>query len=535
MKIMTLLQDGAAWAWHTSLIMAVPGMILLAFGVWRGFPSRWRMFFAAALLLRLLLPWVPELPGHPGVSLEKVIAGDVSKAYPATSNIASMEEDETMAPMVVHVVPDERRVSWQFVAAGIWALGVATAGVWLCGSHWLIRRWVSRNALAPDRQTVSLFRWSCERMGLQRRVGLVAMPGLATAAVSGWLKPIVLVPANLRQTHTEDEIRGILLHELAHVRRSDVLWSWLGLAACALHWFNPLAWLALRRFHADRELDCDRMALAKLTEPQRKAYAPALFKALECRVPGSSPALIPFFRRRHEIHTRILSIMKPAKSVIASLAALLLIPALAVLTLTKAGADTEGTSKEGDGEQVKTGPRDGETKREGARDGESRKEGPRDGETRKEGPRDGEGARKGPREGESNKKVSEALKASKGEAITLDVKGRGETVTVNGQTIAINALRGYFSEHRTSSVVVRADDEALFKAVHEVLDAARDNGIWNISFAGKDGNRIREGGDKVRRDGDAERKAGPRDGEGERKTGPRDGEVKKASERDGDR
>ena len=54
-------------------------------------------------------------------------------------------------------------------------------------------------------------------------------------------------------------------------RRNDVLWSWFGLAACSLHWFNPLVWLTLRRFHSDRELDCDRIALGKLTAPQRGA------------------------------------------------------------------------------------------------------------------------------------------------------------------------------------------------------------------------------------------------------------------------
>jgi hypothetical protein len=396
----------------------------------------------------------------------------------------------------------------------------------------MLRRWIRREAVAPDAMVLRLFRECCERVGVARRIGLIELPRISTAAVWGWLRPIVLVPANLSETHTPDEIRGILLHELAHVRRNDVLWSWFGLAACALHWFNPLVWLTLRRFHSDRELDCDRMALEKLTAPQRTSYAPALFKTLQAPVFATSAALVPFFRTRHEIHNRILTIMKPAKSLAATLAALLIIPTVSLLSLTKASADgekpanAEGAAKKGDGEQARTGPRDGEAKKSGprdgeakksgARDGEVKKEGARDGEVRKTGARDGEGARKiGARDGKSTRKSGEV--AADDKVVTLRVLGTGEEVSINGEKIATNRLRGYLSEHLTagSRVIVEAEETVLSKAVNEVLDAVRDNGVKNVSLTGKD----------ERNEGDRNRTTGPRDGDGEKKTGPRDGQA----------
>jgi beta-lactamase regulating signal transducer with metallopeptidase domain len=454
MNTMTWLQNGAAWAWHTSLVAAIPGTILLALGLWRGFPPRWRMFLAAALLLRLLLPWVPELPGYPDISFANVAPAVAEPSAAHAIQKRKSAKDETVTSMVTQAAPDETRVSWRSIAVGFWLLGVIGVGTWLCVSHGFIRRSVSRRAVTPDAEVAKLFRWACERMGLQQRVGLVAMPRITTAAVCGWLRPIVLVPRNLRQTHTNDEIRAILLHELVHVRRCDVLWSWLGLTACGLHWFNPLAWLALRRFHVDRELECDRMAIQNLTMQQRNAYAPALYKTLRIGASTMPAALVPFFRRKHEIHTRILTIMKPSKSLPTRLAAMLFIPILCVLTLTTGGADgkkpakkdvaeTPATSQQPQDERALTeskvpvlgdvpilgrlfekqlvkapedgakndsdavgdgkGARDGAKKKEGVRDGEAKKQGPRDGEVKKQGPRDGEVKKEGARDGEAKK------------------------------------------------------------------------------------------------------------------------------------
>jgi beta-lactamase regulating signal transducer with metallopeptidase domain len=524
MNTMTWLQEGAAWAWHTSLVVAIPGLILLVLGHWRGFSARWRMLFAAALLLRLLLPSVPELPGHPVSKIEHALA-----ATPTTETVTAAPRVEAQRAVVVlaeeSVTPavaavTSRPISRQAIVAVIWAIGVIGVGGWVVGSHWLIRRWVRRHAAAPDRHIAQLFQWSCNRMGFQRRVGLASMPRIATAAVCGWLRPIILVPANLRETHTDDEIRGILLHELAHVKRCDVFWSWLGLAACALHWFNPLAWLALRRFHSDRELDCDRMALDYLTVPQRNSYAPALFKTLQGPTLATSAALVPFFRHKHEIHTRILTIMKPSKSLIARLAALTIIPALTVLTLTTAGADDE--KKPGAAEETPVKKRDGDGgERKGPRDGEVKKEGPRDGEVKKEGARDGE-QKKVVRDGDGENPNKKVIRDGDGEAPVKKV--RDGDVKKEGA--------GEQSEAAQKRKVMRDGDGGERKGPRDgevKKEAPRDGEVK------KEGQRDGEKKKVVREgDGDGARKEkGPRDGEGEKK-GPRDGEVKKEGPRDGE-
>ena len=75
----------------------------------------------------------------------------------------------------------------------------------------------------------------------------------------GILRPTLLLPGCRRVAGRR--ARLVLLHELAHIRRWDFLTQSLGRLACALYWFNPLAWLALAQARAEQERACDDCVL----------------------------------------------------------------------------------------------------------------------------------------------------------------------------------------------------------------------------------------------------------------------------------
>ena len=77
----------------------------------------------------------------------------------------------------------------------------------------------------------------------------------------GVIRPTVVLPA-AADDWPDDRVRVVLLHELAHVRRRDCLTQAVADAACAVFWFNPLAWMAVRELRRERERACDDMVLA---------------------------------------------------------------------------------------------------------------------------------------------------------------------------------------------------------------------------------------------------------------------------------
>lgn len=71
----------------------------------------------------------------------------------------------------------------------------------------------------------------------------------------------------------------IPLHEKAHIRTFDNMWRIIAFLIVAVHWFNPLCWLFLKKFLADLELSCDERVLAKLGADRAKDYASSLLES----------------------------------------------------------------------------------------------------------------------------------------------------------------------------------------------------------------------------------------------------------------
>ncbi len=121
----------------------------------------------------------------------------------------------------------------------------------------------------------------------------------------GWRNPVVLLPVGLLELDPEAQ-RGILCHELLHVRRRDWLWALFEEAVRALLWFHPAVWMLLARIDLSREQVVDREVVRRTGS--RRAYLEALravaSRSWQAAVPG-----LPFFHRGH-LRERVIHLCK---------------------------------------------------------------------------------------------------------------------------------------------------------------------------------------------------------------------------------
>ena len=90
----------------------------------------------------------------------------------------------------------------------------------------------------------------------KRPVSVRQSDAVTVPMVWGLFRPVILFPADADSWQPQQQ-RAVLLHELAHIQRQDWLMQTMAQITCAVYWFNPLLWFAVRRMQAEAERACD--------------------------------------------------------------------------------------------------------------------------------------------------------------------------------------------------------------------------------------------------------------------------------------
>ena len=171
-----------------------------------------------------------------------------------------------------------------------WGIGVMIFALRLVGGAWRVRR-LRRTSTPVSSAWQKRLQALSEQMGLRRSVGLRQSDCVEGPVVAGWWRPVILVPAGLLSGLPPEQVEALLLHELAHVRRHDVLVGRLQAVVETLLFFHPATWWISQQVRQSREACCDDRAVRAGTD--RTVYARALTAVAERAVAGSTTAWAP--------------------------------------------------------------------------------------------------------------------------------------------------------------------------------------------------------------------------------------------------
>lgn len=196
--------------------------------------------------------------------------------------------------------------SWIFL---IWLSGVVmVSGRWLLG--WLSVKWLSRRSQEIiDEDWNALSENLSAELGLRQPVKLLRAETTTAPMTWGFFRPVILLPDNA-ETWPAARRRVVLLHELAHIKRGDLLSQLVAQIACAFYWFNPFTWLAARRLRIEREQACDDAVLN--TGAKASDYANHILEILRSlRFAKCSPSIAVAMAPCSQIENRLRAILNP--------------------------------------------------------------------------------------------------------------------------------------------------------------------------------------------------------------------------------
>jgi len=257
----------------------------------------------------------------PMIDPSRIEAGSDTSAIAPTTPTIEPAAAKPLSPPIVPVAS----LSWQGAVFLLWLAVVLTMGLLLLQRAIFVRGLVAQAKEANSMMADKLE--SCrERMGVKRKIGLKVSANASSPAVCGLFRPVILVPQNLASTLNPSQLRAVLLHELAHIRRGDL---WVNLAQTVLqiiYFYNPLLWLANSVIRRVREQAVDEMVLVAMGEKAQQ-YPQTLVDVakLAFKRPALSLRLIGVVESKSALAGRIKHILnrpmpKKAKRGILSLA-----------------------------------------------------------------------------------------------------------------------------------------------------------------------------------------------------------------------
>jgi beta-lactamase regulating signal transducer with metallopeptidase domain len=346
MNALAGVEEAFRWLLETTWQGAVTvGIILLAQFLLRNRLSRaWRHGLWFLLVARLLMPTTPRsalsifnLAKWPPPKPTAALAGPapVWHVNPAAQlPVAPAEVQGTQPPGMPAIRPETifephatislplpqaaaakpaviKSISASAVAAWIWAVGAIGLMLRFLILNERFRRRLGRHAQVSDAPLTQIFKECLESLQVRQRVKLIETEEVDSPAVYGLWRKQVLLPDSLREQLSTHELRHVLLHELAHVKRRDPELNWLLAALQIIHWFNPVLWYAFARMRADRELATDDLALAHTHQQDRTSYGETILKVLEgLTQPRVLPGLVGIGESKGQIKERIRAIAR---------------------------------------------------------------------------------------------------------------------------------------------------------------------------------------------------------------------------------
>jgi beta-lactamase regulating signal transducer with metallopeptidase domain len=230
-------------------------------------------------------------------------AGDAAApTVPARPGISSPSNDAASA------------ISESTLMTGISALFVLWAAVLLAitaslaYAALLVKRIVNRARPLDTADWLNPLWEVSDRLALDEAPRLLRSEDAKMPFACGLFTPTIVLPAECDHWSL-DRRRAVLLHELAHVRRHDLIGHTLGRVACAVYWFHPLVWKAAKQLRSESERACDDLALA--CGARATDYAEHLLDIVTSVRGDATPSVALAMARRKEFEGRMLAILDP--------------------------------------------------------------------------------------------------------------------------------------------------------------------------------------------------------------------------------
>lgn len=289
------------WSWMSGMFWQVSLLIILISGAdlllrrWVWPQVRYTLWFM--VLLKLILPPTIASPlsitsnfqpialkamGHYNTEQTSIIHNTTPSGTTTTtagSRSILTSEGKTILPEGESTIPKTNiKLNWQVFAMFIWLLGSLAILIFLIKKFSEMRKANKSGEKKVVPGWFDLILIQCARkLNLQVIPNVVITKKVNSPAIFGMIRPVLLLPTDFFRVTSKKDTENILLHELAHIKRRDLLVKEFETFLTIIYWFNPLFWGVKKQLQHLRELCCDS-TVAGVLQRKVKGYRNTLLE-----------------------------------------------------------------------------------------------------------------------------------------------------------------------------------------------------------------------------------------------------------------
>ena len=276
----------------------------------------WSASLGGSLVMAVLVPWTPRFK-LPVAGWRSMPSADLLFNAPNDSKISVPGAIMNSAPrpdVAARVNEIRTKVGRADMPAWlmVWFAGAAMVLAWMIIGRIGLARLARRGRLVTEGAWRNVVDAASASVGLRCPIAIYISPDVGAPMTWGMQRPVLVVPPESHEW-SEDLLRSVATHEVAHVERRDYLHQLVATVTCAVYWFHPLVWMFARRMRQAAERACDDQVLTLGTAGEE--YASHLIGvARGSRDLRLSGAVAIGMARASTLEGRIVAVLDPTRA-----------------------------------------------------------------------------------------------------------------------------------------------------------------------------------------------------------------------------
>ncbi len=196
----------------------------------------------------------------------------------------------------------------------LWILGVVLLILIFISAHKKLRQIVEVSTKDVSNSHKEILYNCMKIMHIKTAVELLYCPKINSPSLCGLIKPKILIPINIAKNIDTEDFKYIIMHELTHLKKKDLLINLITTLLSIIYWFNPIILYSFNKMRKDCEFSCDNHVISYLNEGENIQYGNVLIKVLElCGCSNRLTGTTSMVMNNSEIKRRIIMISRYKK------------------------------------------------------------------------------------------------------------------------------------------------------------------------------------------------------------------------------